>query len=137
MVTAIRRGFSIVEILIVVTIIGILSLGVFASLNYIERSKKNTTMQMVRVYQTAIDSFHSDTGAYPATLNELVDKPVDEKVAKRWQGPYIKKVVTDDAWGREFVYRVTKGAKTPYELYSWGKEGEGSQESEWIDAWKL
>jgi len=137
MVTAFRRGFSIVEILIVVTIIGILSIGVFSAMTYIRTSKINTTKQMIRVYQTAIDSFHNDTGAYPLTLEELVDKPSDQKIAQRWQGPYVKKVVTEDAFNKPFVYNVTKGAKTPYELYSWGENGEGSQESEWIDAWKL
>ena len=137
MITAHRRGFSIVEILIVVTIIGILSIGVFSAMTYIRTSKINTTKQMIRVYQTAIDSFHNDTGSYPVTLSDLVDKPADQKIAQRWQGPYIKKVVTQDAFNKEFVYNVTKGGKTPYELYSWGENGEGSQESEWIDVWKL
>lgn len=132
-----RSGFSFIEILIVVTIIGILSVGVFASLRFIDRARKNTTVQMLQTYQTAIDSFHSDTGAYPNTLQDLVNKPSDEKISKRWEGPYIKKVVEVDGFKNEFVYRITKGSKNPYELYSWGPNGEGSPENEWINAWNF
>lgn len=137
-ITGARSGFSIIEIMIVIAIAGlILGVGAPMFLSYLKKGQVSTTKTTLKSVETAIDSFHADTGAYPTTLRELVEKPFDEKIAKRWEGPYLKKEVSLDGFKHEYVYQVTKGQKHPYELYSYGPNGEGSPRDEWIDVWEI
>lgn len=133
------KGFSLIELVIAIAIMaGIMAMVVPALNQYRARAKKNTTQAIVKTVGNAIDMFHSDTGTYPATLQDLVTKPVDPKVAKRWQeGGYLSKPSFEDGYNQELVYQVTKGSKHPYELYSWGSTGEGSPEEEHISVWDL
>lgn len=134
-------GFSLIEILVALTIVGLMMAGALKLTQYIGRAKITKTKVMLRVTQQAIDSFHNDTLSYPMSLSDLIKRPAEEKVAKKWQGPYVEqKEVADikDAWGNELQYRVnSKGSARPYELYSWGKDGEGSPSEEWIDVSSL
>ena len=130
-----RSGFSLIEIVIAVTIMGIIAgLVVPQAVQYLRQSKKRATKVALVSVQEAISLYQSDVGAYPQTLEDLKTKPTDEKIAKRWEGPYIKRS-PNDAYGRELQYVLNpKGAKPPYELYSWGPDGEGSSEDGWIRA---
>ncbi len=133
-----KSGFSLIELVIAVTIMVIFAaIAVPSYFAIIGRARKSSTISTIKTLDTAIGSFHGDTGAYPNNLSELVNRPSDEKIAKRWEGPYLQKETTEDAYRNELVYRVTKGGKHPYELYSWGSNGEGSPESEWLDVWQI
>jgi len=74
-------------------------------------------------------SYNSDVGAFPRTLADLVKRPTDERVSKKWRGPYMEEEIADDPWQNPYVYRVTSGQKHPFELYSLGSKGtEGVKE---------
>lgn len=82
--------------------------------------------------------FNAHTGQYPARLNDLLKKPADEKIARKWEGPYLKaKEVPEDAWGSKYVYKLTPQAEHKYDLYSYGPNGKGSPKEEWISVWNL
>ena len=132
-------GFSFIELVMAITIMAILVAGtVTVSVRYIAKAKVSSTNSILQGTQTAIDSFYMDTNQYPATLNDLLVAPSDAKISKKWQGPYwTKKNVPQDSWSNELVYKVTKGAAHPYELYSWGPNGEGSDAKEHISVWEL
>ncbi len=133
-----KRGFSLMELIIAITIIAILTAGTIGvAVNYVARARKSNTYSALQAAQTGIDGYYMDTSQYPTTLNDLLQAPSDAKVSKKWAGPYWpKKNVPQDGWGNELVYKVTKGAH-PYELYSWGPNGEGSDAKEHISVWEL
>lgn len=133
----IQPGFSIIELAMVIAIIGILLGGILGGRYLIQRAQRNTTKSTLITLRTSLDSFRNDTGSYPNNLTELRNKPLDEKVSKKWEGPYLDKEITTDSFGNELVYRVTKGAKHPYELSSYGSGGEGAPQDEWISVWDL
>lgn len=126
-------GFTLIEILIAVTIGGIImAMGFRMVTNYLRRSNIKTTRIMLNTVQSDITAYRTDIGAYPNALEDLVERPSDPSVARKWDGPYIDKF-PKDSFGNELVYSLSpKGSKPPYELYSWGPNGEGSPEEEWI-----
>ena len=84
-----------------------------------------------------LNTYKGDTGKLPATLSDLVYRPTDQKIARNWKGPYLEKL-PEDPWHNEYQYRPGRpGATPPYELFSYGKDGEGSPQESWIDVWKL
>jgi general secretion pathway protein G len=126
-------GFSLIEIMIAVTIIGIMLAVVVPNfMRYREKSRMTGTKAALVSVNAAIDQFHSDTNVYPSTLADLMTKPGEEKVARKWEGPYLTKEAVD-SFGNELVYQLNaKGTQPAYELYSWGPHGEGSPQEEWI-----
>jgi len=135
MLRAAHDGFTLIEIIIAVTIMGILAALVVPNItSYMSKARKQATKTTLNTVQNAIHSFHADVSAYPAALNELKTPPADEKLARRWEGPYLTREPLD-GWKNELVYNLhPKGTQPPYELYSWGPHGEGSPQEEWIYA---
>lgn len=131
-----RSGFTLIEVIVAITIVAIMTAGAFALFRWTENAKRTRTETTVKGIQLAINTFQSDTGSYPITLNDLKQRPADATLAKRWRGPYLEGKEDQDAWYKEIQYRVNpKGSQHPYELYSWGKGGEGSPENEWVNVW--
>lgn len=130
-----RSGFSLIEIVIAVAIIALVAgLAVPRVMTYLRQARVKSTRVAMKGVQDAIQSFNMDTGSYPASLSDLKARPSDERIAKRWDGPYLSGD-PNDAWGTEFVYTLRpKGSQPPYELYAWGASGEGSPQEEWIYA---
>jgi general secretion pathway protein G len=130
-----RSGFSLIEIMIAVSIIALVAgLVVPNAMDYFRKARIKSTRVAMKGVQDAIQSFNMDTGSYPASLSDLKVRPSDERTAKRWDGPYLSGD-PNDAWGNELVYTLRpKGSQPPYELYSWGASGEGSPQEEWIHA---
>lgn len=126
----VRKGFTLIEILIVVAIIGLLM--AFLAPRFLGKREQATAQiaQLgLRQVQDAINLYRLNTGRYPEQLIDLVEQPQDVSTAKKWQGPYVDDI-PEDPWGQEYQYRKTPGDQHPYELYS-----EGPEDGEPISAW--
>ena len=138
-----RSGFTLIELMIVIMIIGILGgILVPAVNNALKKAKAGTAKTLLMKFKSGIAEYRGDTNQYPTTLKDLLKRPKsgDEKVTKKWNGPYGfeegTEDVPEDPWGERFVYKVTpQPAKHPYELYSHGPNGKGSPKEERIDVW--
>jgi general secretion pathway protein G len=131
------RGFTLLELLVVLVIIGLLAGYVgprfFAQIG---KSESKTAAAQIDALGKALDQYRLDTGSYPTTeqgLGALWVKPADET---RWWGPYVRKAVPKDPWGREYQYKAP-GDHGDFDLYSLGKDGRegGDREDQDITNW--
>lgn len=119
-----ESGFTLVEMLVVLAIIGLL-VGFVGPrvLNYLSDSKARAARMQIEGFSAALDLFYLDNGGYPSStegLNALVQKP-DQ--AAHWRGPYLKSyAIPNDPWGRAYVYR-SPGQHGSYDIVSLGAEG--------------
>lgn len=114
-----QGGFTLIEILIVVLIIGLLASFVAPNLiGRYERSKEEIAKAQVEMLSSSVLSFKLDLGRYPTSLEELL-KSTDPK----WRGPYLSKQhLPQDPWGKDYLYKVP-GDHGPFDLYSLGPDG--------------
>ncbi|MFM0012801.1 type II secretion system major pseudopilin GspG [Paraburkholderia sediminicola] len=119
------RGFTLLELLVVMVIIGLLA-GLVAPRYFEQVGKSNTKIARAQIVSLgqALDQYRLDVGVYPTTeegLQALVAKPQD---APHWSGPYLAKAVPVDPWDRSYQYR-SPGEHGDYDLFSLGKDGRG------------
>ncbi len=114
-----ERGFTLIEILIVVAIIGLIASLIAPNLiGRFERSKEEVAKAQIEMLSSAVQAFMIDLGRYPNSLEELVNLQ-DPK----WRGPYLsKKSLPKDPWGREYQFKCP-GDHGPFDLYSFGPNG--------------
>ena len=117
------KGFTLLELLVVIVIIGLLA-GYVAPRYFSQVGKSEIQVARAQIdsLEKALDQYRLDNRSYPSAeqgLDALVAKPAD---AAAWSGPYLKKAVPNDPWGRPYVYRVP-GQKGDFDLYSLGKDG--------------
>lgn len=118
------RGFTLLELLVVIVIIGLLAAYVgpkyFAQLG---KSEVTVAKAQIESFEKALDTLRLDVGRYPTTeegLGSLLSKP---PTAVKWNGPYLKKNVPQDPWGHAYLYRAP-GSKGEYDITSYGKDGQ-------------
>jgi general secretion pathway protein G len=105
-----RRGFTLVEMLLVIAIIGLIAalIGPQIAKNF-QRSQVQTTKAQIENLATAIESFYTDNARYPTEaegLNALIARPDG---LTTWSGPYLKKkALPNDGWGGAFIYKLDK-----------------------------
>ena len=118
-----RAGFTLLELLVVMVILGLLASYVgprfFAQIGKSETSVART---QVEAFEKALDQFRIDVGRYPTTEEGLAALNTKPGELAKWNGPYLKKAVPLDPWGKPYVYRAP-GAKGDFELLSFGKDG--------------
>lgn len=120
-----RQGFTIIEIMIVVMIIGIIAAGAFAGMRYLQRVKEQSARTKLAAVDTMLEQYNTLIGEYPAELQELVDGPSKPQFQRRWGEQLAQTDELRDPWGQQFVYSVNpKGSRPPYELYSTGSKGD-------------
>jgi general secretion pathway protein G len=120
-----EAGFTLVEILVVITIIGLIMAIVGPRvLNYLGESKVKAARIQIESLGSALDLYYLDMGRYPNSndgLAALVQRPGN---AEEWNGPYLKVgVVPNDPWGHAYVYR-SPVEHAPYEIVSYGSDGQ-------------
>src|SRR4051812_41591850 len=120
-----EHGFTLVEILVVITIIGmIMALVGPRVLNYLTESKSKAARIQIESFGSALDLFFLDAGRYPTTsegLTALVQRPGN---LNGWNGPYVKGgAIPADPWGKGYVYR-SPGQHGPYDIVSHGADGQ-------------
>jgi general secretion pathway protein G len=117
------RGFTLLELLVVIVIIGLLAGYVGPRyFSQVGKSEVQVARAQIDALEKAIDQYRLDTRRYPAVedgLSALVSRPANEP---NWNGPYLKKAVPNDPWGQPYVYR-TPGQRGDYELVSYGRDG--------------
>ena len=122
-------GFSLIELLIVMVIMGLLAALVGPRMfGKVGKSKQNAARAQMALFETALDTYRLDVGKYPATeqgLQSLRTKPSDEE---KWDGPYLPKAVPKDPWGHAYVYRRTDNGEV--EIISLGADGTEGGEGE-------
>jgi general secretion pathway protein G len=137
MQSASQRGFTLLELLVVMVIIGLLAAYVgpkyFAQIG---KSEVKTTKAQIVALEKALDQYRIDTGHYPSTeqgLNALFTNPGNEP---KWDGPYLSKAVPADPWGNAYVYK-SPGDHGDVDLTSYGRDGRpgGTGEDADINNW--
>ncbi|HKY07146.1 MAG TPA: type II secretion system major pseudopilin GspG [Candidatus Binatia bacterium] len=117
-------GFTLIELIVVVAIIGLLAgLVVPQFIRQEEKATAKAVKAQIELLGTALDTFRLDVGRYPSSqegLQALTQRPggVD-----RWDGPYLKKEVPSDPWGKPYVYKSPGDQGRPYDISSYGADG--------------
>lgn len=129
-------GFTLLELLVVVVIIGLLA-GFVAPryFDQVGKSKTKVAKAQIDSLEKALDQYRLDVGRYPSTevgLAALVSKPSTEAETK-WQGPYLKKTLPNDPWERPYLYRSPGENAREYDLLSLGADGQLGGTGENID----
>ncbi len=118
------RGFTLMELLVVVLIIGLLT-GIVAPrlLNQVSKSEVTAARAQLDAIDKALQAYRIDTGRFPTMaqgLRALTQPPSDEP---RWRGPYLRGEVPLDPWGHAYAYRLPGTQGRDYDLGSLGRDG--------------
>jgi general secretion pathway protein G len=133
-----RRGFTLMELLIVLVIIGLLAALVGPTLyQRISPAKESAARAQIENFMTALDSYFVDLGRYPSSQDGLKALRAKPESADNWNGPYLKKEIPTDPWGNAYVYRAP-GRSGGYEIVSYGADGRegGEGENADIESWQ-
>jgi len=117
------RGFTLLELLVVILIIGLLT-GIVAPrfLNQIGRSEVTTARAQIDAFDKALQAFRIDVGRFPTTgegLQALTTAPGNEP---RWRGPYLKDAAPLDPWGQPYRYSAPGSHGKDYDIVSYGRD---------------
>ncbi len=132
------RGFTLLELLVVLVIIGLLVAYVAPRyFSQVGKSEVKVAKAQIKALEDALDQFRLDVGRYPSSEQGLEALNVQPSGEARWQGPYLRKAVPKDPWGNAYVYS-SPGEHGEYDLQSLGKDGSpgGQGEAADIASWQ-
>ena len=121
-------GFSLLEMLVVLVIIGLIASLVGPRLfSRVDTSKVQVAETQTRLLRGAVETFRLEVGRIP-TIDEglavLYTPPSDERAKARWRGPYLDESVPADPWGKAYQYSIPGSDGLPFAIYSFGADGE-------------
>jgi general secretion pathway protein G len=123
-----RRGFTLIEVLIVLVILVIIAgLAAGTFMNRLAKAKIDAARSQIGLFETPLEAYNLDMGYYPTTnegLQSLVNPPMDLGNSAAWNGPYLNKNIPLDPWGRPYSY-TSPGRFNPntYDVWSVGPDG--------------
>lgn len=131
-----RAGFTLVELLLVLVILGILAaLALPKFTGRTEQARITAAQTQIASFGTALDAYEVDTGSYPRGgdgLNQLLVQPSD---VTGWRGPYLKSDIPMDPWGRAYVYEFPGRANpSGYDVRSMGPDGQANTADDVVNA---
>ena len=120
-----ERGFTLLELLVVIVIIGLLAAYVGPKyFSQLGKSEVTIAKAQIEAFEKSLDTYRLDVGRYPTTeegLAALLAAPAT--AGAKWNGPYLKKALPPDPWGHAFQYRAP-GTKGEFEILSLGRDGQ-------------
>ncbi len=140
-----QKGFTLIEIMVVVVILGLLAALVLPRImGQEDKARVEAAKVQIRALEDALDAFKLDNGFYPSTeqgLDALIKKPETGRIpAKYRDGGYLKPArIPKDSWGRDFVYLSPGGENREYDIISYGADNEpgGEGYNADIESWKM
>ena len=126
-------GFTLLELLVVIVIIGLLA-GYVGPRYFSQVGKSEVKVAQAQIdgLGKALDQYRLDTGHYPSTEMGLAALMVQPGEERKWDGPYLKKAVPLDPWDQPYQYRAP-GEHGDYDLFSYGKDGREGGSDEAVD----
>ena len=138
-ITMNNRGFSLIELLVVLTILGILATVVAPRvMKHVGTAKSGTAKLQINEISAALDLYYLETSSYPTTKEGLISLVQQPNGINHWNGPYLKKrSLPLDPWNNAYHYS-SPGQYGPYDLYSFGKDNKagGVKEDKDIQSWE-
>ena len=139
------KGFTLIEIMVVVIILGLLAGIVLPKiLGREEEAKVSTAKIQMKSIESALDAFKLDNGFYPTTdqgLSALIKKPEVGRIPDKWkEGGYLKPArIPKDPWGKDYLYFSPGNEGRDYEIISYGADSEpgGEGKNADIESWKI
>ena len=138
-----RRGFTLIEILVVIVVIAILATLIAPNIfQHVGEAKTTTAKAQIENIGAALDAYRLDNGSYPTSdqgLAALQTAPSSDPAPTNWRGPYLRKAVPNDPWGRPYIYKSPGDANpTGYDLMTYGADGKpgGTGEDADITSWQ-
>jgi len=132
-----RRGFTLIELLVVMVILAMLAALVGPKLfTKVGKGKQSAAKTQIELLGQALDSYRLDTGHYPST-SEGLNALVTNTGATGWDGPYLKKALPNDPWGKPYQYQ-SPGTHGEYDIFSYGADGApgGEGENKDVASWE-
>ncbi len=132
------RGFTLIEILVVIAVIAMLAALVGPNVfQHVGSARDATAKSQIEMLGAALDAYRLDNARYPTTeqgLAALQTQPTTDPVPRNWRGPYLRKAIPTDPWGGEYLYASPGEVNTNgYDLVSLGADGEPGGEGEDAD----
>lgn len=120
-------GFTLLEMIVVLTIIGLI-MGLVAPRLFgrADKAMVQTAQTQIKMLRGALQTMRLDIGRFPSEqegLDALMRAPADERVARAWAGPYLEDALPLDPWKNPYQYAPTPAADQPFTLYSFGADG--------------
>jgi len=137
------HGFTLIELLVVITVIAILAslVGPMVFRN-VGDAKVSAARAQIELFALALDQYRLDNDFYPATsqgLAALRERPSGVPEARNWRGPYLRKAIPLDPWGRPYAYKSPGDVNAEsYDLLSLGRDGQpgGTGEDADVTSWE-